>query len=1004
MTSNKPSARRFHSRNPSLLVNEGSNYQFESKISEALKVVQTIIENTRNPTLASPNHAHTYSDKFTLTESMTNTAVTALLNVFEKMGLGSDSTSQGEGAGAGGGDESSSTKAAANALHKLTKLVQDEKKSITMRFVAKELCAFVKESEYVLENPHSFVQEETSTNWRGNTSSRTTSRVVKTNVKQYHWNIGIEYGIYLYCGNETQFNAPNSLPIVTRNISCELITKTSEAPYVPSHQTNPLDVSLTWLLKNMDKNALQAKFIIDRERESCRTPRNNDDICEAWEFLENVGSWFHDVGRYFTEKDGQIFQGRDVAGYEMRDKRNLHSIGANNIFVPVLPIFEHSDSNNGHNNSRDPTAVSDTSKSPLLPAEDVNRLLEKQYLTLSETMKSVASNFSSQPFMSSTEATIVLLTRHAQSITNYWFNGINHIENMLCTQLYNAIGKNVSSTDLNEFVRSHNQKLFADSYAPEPFCYAIRRAGCFPDGTISIEEKNTGGSGDNQGNNNNHAMTFTRQLETSNGEYPMYVPINSATYVQLTGELFLHAWMLQRFQEKPSFHLVSRARQFSSFLLLVGKLTGPDTFEPEHGIILQNKDELLIPLLLDEMPSAREFKDAISSLSPEQQRFAKAFRSMKLSSSVFGICVVQLKPQLELLLNLPEKSLTKEIRLTQDLLSLFIDYQIPSDLLSYDGADNLDPSSKVETVKGHVKKVMDMVDEMKDKDLQDERQKADMAFELDSVGGSAYEGAPDTFYSLRRGGGGGGRGGGSERRRAACVSFGAAPVPLPKPSRLAAFAAPSTTYSPTSPNNLPPTGSLSSADPFGVVAKTSEGEGRENHEEEKYDPNTINLERNQIKNSSDLTSIPKLLDSKFELFGADESYGGALRSTTVKTSEHWMKKHQKNLLAKLEEIKMSSNDQRAERNKAFDLIDALSRGGVVPMSHSELHIIIASTHCFDKSVVNTVVQDNVNPIEKIERSNLLVASQIHGVKLQQLLSNTEDLERITKICPLLNNN
>merc|ERR1712038_371313 len=144
---------------------------------------------------------------------------------------------------------------------------------------------------------------------------------------------------------------------------------------------------------------------------------------------------------------------------------------------------------------------------------------------------------------------------------------------------------------------------------------------------------------------------------------------------------------------------------------------------------LQNKDEAIIPLILEEMPSAKEFKDAISSLSPEQQRFAEAFRNMKLASSVFGVCIVQLKPQLEILLGLPEKSLTKEIRLTQDLLSLFIDYQIPSDLLSYDGIDDLDSSSKVEAVKGHVKKVFDMIDEMKDRDLKEERQKADMEFE-----------------------------------------------------------------------------------------------------------------------------------------------------------------------------------------------------------------------------------------------------------------------------------
>ena len=49
------------------------------------------------------------------------------------------------------------------------------------------------------------------------------------------------------------------------------------------------------------------------------------------------------------------------------------------------------------------------------------------------------------------------------------------------------------------------------------------------------------------------------------------------------------------------------------------------------------------------------------------------------------MCIIQLKPQLEKLLNLPDDSLTKEIKLTQDLMEMFITYQIPSDLLSYDG-------------------------------------------------------------------------------------------------------------------------------------------------------------------------------------------------------------------------------------------------------------------------------------------------------------------------------
>ena len=49
---------------------------------------------------------------------------------------------------------------------------------------------------------------------------------------------------------------------------------------------------------------------------------------------------------------------------------------------------------------------------------------------------------------------------------------------------------------------------------------------------------------------------------------------------------------------------------------------------------------------------------------------------MQLESTLFGICVIQIKPQLEKLLNLDNDSLTKEIQLTQDLQQLFIEYQV----------------------------------------------------------------------------------------------------------------------------------------------------------------------------------------------------------------------------------------------------------------------------------------------------------------------------------------
>jgi hypothetical protein len=121
-------------------------------------------------------------------------------------------------------------------------------------------------------------------------------------------------------------------------------------------------------------------------------------------------------------------------------------------------------------------------------------------------------------------------------------------------------------------------------------------------------------------------------------------------------------------------------------------------------MLVMNRDELTIPLDAVTIPSAQEFKSAIESLSEEQQRFAKQFRAMQLASTLFAVAIVQVKPQLESLLRLPKESLTKHIQLTQDLMRMFVQYQIPSDLL----ACKIGEIGNVDTVRGNVKNVFEV--------------------------------------------------------------------------------------------------------------------------------------------------------------------------------------------------------------------------------------------------------------------------------------------------------
>ena len=82
------------------------------------------------------------------------------------------------------------------------------------------------------------------------------------------------------------------------------------------------------------------------------------------------------------------------------------------------------------------------------------------------------------------------------------------------------------------------------------------------------------------------------------------------------------------------------------------------------------------------------------------------------------------------------------------------------------------------------------------------------------------------------------------------------------------------------------------------------------------------------------------------------------------------------------------------------MLDALTKSGALSIDQAELHVIVASTHCFGHSLMKTVCEDNINPIEKVERSSLIVASTIqHRPPLELIVQ--EQRERVLLYSPKL---
>lgn len=70
------------------------------------------------------------------------------------------------------------------------------------------------------------------------------------------------------------------------------------------------------------------------------------------------------------------------------------------------------------------------------------------------------------------------------------------------------------------------------------------------------------------------------------------------------------------------------------------------------------------------------------------------------------------------------------------------------------------------------------------------------------------------------------------------------------------------------------------------------------------------------------------------------------------------------------------------------------------MIDAELHVFVSVSHCFDLTLLGTLIQQDVNPIERIERTSLIVASTIHNCSVADA-TQPEQRERLAAIHPTL---
>jgi hypothetical protein len=637
------------------------------------------------------------------------------------------------------------------------------------------------------------------------------------------------------------------------------------------------------------------------------------------------------------------------------------------------------------------------------------------------------------------ESKLSVVCNHLMDLVDYMESGIDYIEAMLYKQLLSAIGRELTVADFSNYMNYHYRKLYVSEYQPEPFSYAVRRSALHsPEGSLRIESdyssiirSNDTIASVSDGVRLEPVLTFSRPIisnsvnsyhDDDNSNHGIEITLNATTKVRFRGEQCGHCWLLQSFSSSnqglqsslPNLQVVAQARQFSSFIVMIGRMASKEVFQPKHAFIVRNKDEWILPLLVDPIPTAKQFRDAIESLSPEQQRFAQEIRSMQLESTLFGVCIIQIKPQLERILCLGSDSLTKEIRLTEDLMTLFIDYQISPDLLSFDGPEETSTIDRLNAVKNHVKAMMDMIAAAKQAAaLSVGAQSTTTQSQPSACFGAVGFGTSSSFgfgSQPTTGFGAAPTSGSSSTRNFGAATTAASPFGAqssmgfglsssPKfrstPSVHSSFGSTSFGSRPANSCETQPAPLASASTTLAPLIPTQNNPIQTQQEPSSDNGMGSNYSVEYVGDMNviefDVTKLPSQLDKQFLLFDKEN----VVRPTILNIGKKWQKKSQTSLLGNSKDENVENEKQEKEKQAAFDLLDALTRSGALALEHGSLHVIIATTHSFDMSLMETVIRKNKNPIESVERTSLILTSNLYEEKMERMV-NVNHHERLNE--------
>eukprot|EP01035_Chromulina_nebulosa_P031410 gene31410-41879_t len=570
------------------VLNSYGTVVFERILEDYSTTVNAVLGNEKAQQLSSPEQApHSYQDKYVLVEQLTKCIGATALNSLIEIGF---------------------------TPPILEQLVNFSRQStITLRLDATHECKFIKEQDRTEDSPHQLQTEVSQSLFGG----KVTTKVV-TKITEYFYKYSVKYQLSAIIGvGET---IKDNIVIRSRSASQEVVRRSKQSPF-PEVETFKHDLEIHQLLSLLDGNH-SINFSINRMLKQCFTPVRNPDVEKVVIFFHKMYNWLSKLERYFTET---------VTAAISRPVGDEVSKAARDIFIPLIPLFrvmpEASDASAvamvkdtaGESTVApvDRTVVSAVAEEaeqgagPSLTSEDVSLLLQEHQRSLTSKLLSMQKIYASvndptNNLFSVAEAQLSVLCGHLKLSIATYIKLIRFVEDLIRSQLIRALGREVSPIDFQLYMSFHYRKLYRPEYQPVPFSYAVRRSPLHtPEGTVRIEIQTdqarvfTSSGGSNGGfqpidtlcRSSNTGAAISSGAAHAISE--MSMAIDAATRIRFRGVCHVHGWLAQSFKDSspsPTLRMVASARQFSSYIVLLGSISSATTFEPKFAVMLQNKD------------------------------------------------------------------------------------------------------------------------------------------------------------------------------------------------------------------------------------------------------------------------------------------------------------------------------------------------------------------------------------------------------------------------------